>query len=63
MRRRDCSDCRHLKAYVTLWCGNEEAIKFRGTSIPGIYNCKFWKISLRKELISKFRKWIRRVNN
>lgn len=43
--KRNCYDCKHCKAAVTWWCTNKEAIKLRGTLIPGTQNCKFWEPS------------------
>lgn len=40
--KRCCYDCCHLKAAVSWWCINDDAIKFRGTRIPGTRNCQFW---------------------
>lgn len=40
---RNCTDCFHLRAAVSWWCKNEEAIKAFGTRIPGRSNCQFWK--------------------
>ena len=34
-------DCIFLKAYVSWWCGNEDAAEYRGTYIPGVHNCPF----------------------
>ena len=39
---RRCYDCAHLKGAVSWWCTNEEAIKYRGTQIPGVKDCPFW---------------------
>lgn len=39
---RRCFDCRHMRAAVSWWCTNKEAIAHRGTSIPGIRDCGFW---------------------
>lgn len=41
--RRSCYDCGWIKPVVSLWCGNEEAINYRGTSIPGCIKCIYWK--------------------
>lgn len=41
--RRSCYDCGWLKAYVSWWCTNPEAKRVRGTSIPGVYHCPYWK--------------------
>lgn len=40
--QRRCYDCSHLKGYVFWWCKNEEAVKWRGTAIPGVHDCPFW---------------------
>jgi hypothetical protein len=42
-KRRACFDCIHCKAAINWWCTNDEAVKFRGTAIPGTINCKFWE--------------------
>lgn len=42
-QKQSCADCGHLKQALSLWCGNEEAIKARGTRIPGVIKCHFWK--------------------
>lgn len=41
--RRSCYDCGWLKAYVSWWCTNPEAKRVRGTAIPGVYHCPYWK--------------------
>ncbi len=41
--KKSCYDCKFLKSYVTVWCKNKEAIKARGTSIPGCTKCPFWQ--------------------
>ncbi len=41
--KKSCHDCLHLKAVVNLWCGNEDAKKWRGTAIPGGCLCPFWE--------------------
>lgn len=41
--QRRCYDCVSLEAAVSWWCVNKEAIEWRGTAIPGVYNCPFWK--------------------
>lgn len=40
---RGCSDCAHLEAHVSWWCKSADALKARGTNIPGVINCPFWK--------------------
>lgn len=69
--RRSCYDCGWLKAYVSWWCTNPEARKARGSAIPGIYHCPYWKgdnefmeecRSKRKKQYhpSDFKAWLRR---
>ncbi len=41
--RRSCYDCEHCKAVISLWCRSHEASKARGTKIPGVIHCPFWK--------------------
>lgn len=41
--KRTCYDCGHLKHALHWWCTNESAIKLRGTRIPGIIKCPYWK--------------------
>lgn len=38
-----CYDCAFMKPALSWWCSNKEAIKARGTSIPGIKNCPYWE--------------------
>jgi hypothetical protein len=40
--KRSCYDCGHLKQALSWWCGNKDAIKKRGTTIPGCIKCPFW---------------------
>lgn len=40
--RKSCYDCAHLKGYVSWWCTNKDASKYRGTAIPGCIHCPFW---------------------
>lgn len=42
-RQRDCAHCGFLVAYVSWWCSNKEACKTRGTKIPGVCHCPYWK--------------------
>ena len=37
-----CYDCAFLKCAVSWWCKNEDAIAWRGTSLPGVSQCPFW---------------------
>jgi len=41
--KKSCYDCGWLTAAISWWCSNKKAIKYRGTSIPGVIKCKFWK--------------------
>jgi hypothetical protein len=41
--KRSCYDCAHLTSALSWWCGNDEAIKFRGTRIPGGIKCLYWE--------------------
>ena len=43
--RRSCGDCVYCRGYISLWCKNPEAVKARGTAIPGIYHCPYWNRS------------------
>lgn len=51
---RSCTDCDHLTGYVSWWCENKEAIKYRGTARPSCYKCPYWKpIPTKQELLDK----------
>jgi len=41
--RRYCPDCFYLKELISLWCGHDIAIQKRGTTIPGVHFCPYWK--------------------
>lgn len=41
--KRSCYDCAFCKPALSWWCTNKEAIKLRGTSIPGIIKCPYWE--------------------
>lgn len=41
--KKSCYDCGYLKSALSWWCGNKEAIKARGTSLPGCIHCPYWK--------------------
>lgn len=63
--RRSCYDCRSLRGAVSLWCTNDEAVKWRGTQIPGVTGCTFWTpMRMRpkrpKPLWARFREALRR---
>ena len=42
-RRRSCAYCGFLVAYVNWWCSNNDTCIARGTNIPGVCNCPYWK--------------------
>lgn len=42
--KRSCIDCKYLKSALSWWCTNKQAIKSRGTSIPGCIKCPFWEL-------------------
>ncbi len=39
---RCCADCAFLQSYVNWWCREPNAIRERGTAIPGIIHCPYW---------------------
>lgn len=41
--KRSCYDCKHMKGYISWWCTEKEAVKVRGTAIPGVIKCPFWE--------------------
>jgi len=41
--KRSCYDCSFIVGYVSLWCSNEQAVKDRGTAIPGCIHCPYWQ--------------------
>lgn len=41
--KHSCYDCAHLKSALSWWCFNNEAAKYRGTRLPGVIKCHFWK--------------------
>lgn len=40
---RNCTDCKHMVAYVNWWCINKDASDYRSTSLPGESDCSFWE--------------------
>lgn len=42
-QRRACGTCAYLTARVSWWCTNSHAIQTRGTAIPGVCHCPYWK--------------------
>lgn len=61
--KRSCYACKYMKSALSWWCGNDEAIKARGTSIPGCIKCSYWELKKKKvkkesiidSIIKKFR--------
>ena len=54
---KSCFDCFYCQANISWWCRNKDAIKARGTAIPGVANCPYWKpMQLYKDL-----KWHRKI--
>lgn len=41
--KKSCYDCKHVKCALSWWCSNEDAIKARGTRIPGCIKCTYWE--------------------
>lgn len=43
--RQSCYDCKFCQApgRISWWCMNEDARRYRGTSIPGVIKCHFWQ--------------------
>lgn len=46
-KRRSCYDCEYCRGAISLWCLNPIAVKIRGTRIPGVFHCPYWKRKLR----------------
>lgn len=42
-RWRDCAHCSFCVEYISWWCSNNDACKARGTKIPGVCHCPYWK--------------------
>ncbi len=42
VKTRRCYDCIHHRAHVTWWCFNPDAVRERGSRIPGAIGCSFW---------------------
>ena len=56
LTNRSCSYCKYLVSHISWWCGNENAINVRGTRIPGVIHCPYFKVDksyVRKELNTK----------
>ena len=44
--RKSCYDCGNIISALSLWCGCKEAREARGTILPGVILCTFWKPDL-----------------
>ncbi|MEK6825782.1 MAG: hypothetical protein AABY00_03275 [Nanoarchaeota archaeon] len=42
-QRKGCDRCLFLEGAVSLWCTNKEAVRERGTNIPGVRHCSYWQ--------------------
>jgi hypothetical protein len=63
---KSCTYCKYLySTYVSWWCGNKDAIDARGTRIPGVIHCPYFKINkkyARKKLkIKKLNKTLQKL--
>ena len=41
--KRSCSGCGFMTSALSHWCTNKDAIEARGTTLPGIIKCDYWK--------------------
>ena len=41
---KTCGYCKFMTHGISWWCSNEEAIRARGTCIPGVCLCSFWSL-------------------
>ena len=53
--RESGPDCKWLIPYISWWCTNEACCKSRGTQIPGVIGCPFYKPS------RGIGRWLRRL--
>jgi len=44
--KKRCLECKYLRASLSWRCTNEEAIKLRRTTFPGVILCTCWKPNL-----------------
>jgi hypothetical protein len=52
--QKRCFDCSNNQATISWWCVSKEAIEHRGTSLPGIKECPFWRpIPTEEELLNE----------
>lgn len=40
---RGCADCLYCRGALSLWCTNDDAVKYRRTHFPGVVGCGFWE--------------------
>ena len=55
--RQGCPDCRFRLAHVSWWCHHEEAVKRRGTKMPGVKGCQFWKPARTMKDLTCWERW------
>lgn len=64
---KSCTYCKYLISHISWWCDNESAFKARGTRIPGVIHCPYFKLDkdyTRKELkIKKPNKSLQKLFN
>lgn len=64
---KSCTYCKYLISHISWWCDNESAFKARGTRIPGVIHCPYFKIDkkyARKKLkIKKLNKTLQKLFN
>ena len=41
--RRSGPNCKYLTSALSYWCTNKACSRFRGTTIPGIINCPYYR--------------------
>ena len=58
--KRDCYHCAFLVSAISLWCGNDEAIEYRGTVFPGVFKCIFWQPN--EKVISQSKKELKKLD-
>lgn len=44
LTEKNCAYCKYLVSKISWWCGNESAIKARGTSLPGVIHCPYFEL-------------------
>lgn len=41
--KKSCADCSNITTVLSMWCNDINAIKERGTRVPGCIKCPYWK--------------------